>query len=948
MLSRMVTVTPETMTSKPFPIKRKFTLNAHGIIHPLDTVSLTPFDVVKKDARGKTIHEEYGIMAPDFWSQESVEIVVMKYFRYSVGDPRRESGVPDLIDRVVGTFAQMYIRMHEGSDEDYDMELVHEYASILYDELYYIVLHQMACWNSPVWFNFGVPDQPQQAHACYILRTEDELIGNEDDQYKLSIADNLKRETAIFMNGSGIGANLSNLRSSVEPLSTGGFASGPISFMKAADYNAAGIKSGGKTRRAARMQILDCDHWDVWLGEDGVGNDFITIKQSAERMAHDMIALGWSNDMDGPVYRSVPMQNTNLSVRVNDAFMAKVAGENPDETWELKNVKDGFTRKVNAKEMFKAIAEAAWSCADPGLQFKDTINKMNTCAASDEIRASNPCSEYFFLDGTACNLASLNWYQIYQYTIGQGQSVSEMITAAQHIIRLFTLTMDSLIDFAHYPDNFIEDNTKKFRTIGLGYGNLGAYLMAQGIPYDSHEGRSRAAALTALLHFTVWETSTELAEHYDPFEEYEKNAEHVESVLQKHTDSLLAISENQVLTGTTAQILESARGAAYASIAKPVRNAQMTNIAPTGTIGFMMGFASTGVEPLLSLVEYKTLSGGGEIVKKPTHVIEEALNAMKDVLPKSVSISTILMAFDEDGEAGMIDLLRKLVKEHSEVPETVLKVFETAFGAHPMHYNAQLMMLAAVQPFLSGGISKTVNMPGYVTPEDVKNLYIQAWKLGLKCIAIYRDGSKAMQAVSTARNLSNGKVWSIPESYDFTKAYRTKMPSKHKSTTFKLEAGAVSGYMTLGYYADGRLGEVFGMVGSQGDTINGLVNAICMTASVALQHGVPVKQITKQWRELQFRPNGIATTNDVKHIRSVLDYMAQIIEKEEGIEDETKKMYTSVALAEAHRTGVFDIRLIDGVPSIRDCPKCGHHMQMITPSCHVCQNCTHNIGGCGA
>ncbi len=776
------------------------------------------------------VFEQKDIEFPLGWSQNAVNIVAQKYFSGTPGTKDRETSLKHLIDRVVDTITT------QGIDNGYfDSKAV---AEDFREELKYILATQRAAFNSPVWFNIGVPTRSQQASACFILGIEDTMP---------SILNWYVEEGMIFKGGSGAGINLSPLRSSMEQLSrSAGTASGPLSFMRGADASAGAIKSGGKTRRAAKMVILNVDHPDVY--------DFIWSKAIEERKARDLAALGWDMSLDGKDAFSVQYQNANISVRVTDDFMNAVE-ENGD--WDLKAVTTGKTvRTVKARDLFHQFAEAAWECADPGMQFDTVINHWHTAPNAGRINGSNPCSEYMHLDNSACNLASLNLLKFLSddgtFLIDEFKHTAELIFTAQEI----------LVGYSEYPTARITKNAKAYRELGIGYANLGALLMAQGLPYDSDEGRAQAAAITALLTGHAYATSAKMAAKVGPFAGFSKDREGMLRVLKQHRAEVSKIDASFV----SEDLLNAAANAWDEAVELGerfgVRNSQASVLAPTGTIGLMMDCDTTGIEPDLGLVKVKKLVGGGTM-----NIVNQTVpRALKSLGYKSDQINAIVKYIDDE----------KTIVGAPDFKAEHLPVFACSMGDNPIHYLGHVKMMAAAQPFISGAISKTVNMPEEVSVEDIEQLHIDAWKMGLKAIAIYRDNCKVAKPLSMAKKVGTEKTETKPEAKIVVNGpARRKLPKVRTSRTYKFQVADLDGYFTVGEYEDGKPGELFVNVSKQGSTLRGLMDSFAISVSLGLQYGVPLKHYVRILRGTSFAPAGITDDKEIKTASSVTDYIVR-------------------------------------------------------------------------
>jgi len=789
------------------------------------------FEWVKRESKivnpgtGKVVFEQQDAEFPDFWSQNAINIVAQKYFYGTPGTPQREKGLKDLVNRVVDT-ATRY-----GYDNGYFTDEAE--ADTFNAELKYILVTQRAAFNSPVWFNIGTPDRSQQASACFILKVEDTLP---------SILNWYREEGMIFKGGSGAGLNLSGIRSSVESLSSsGGRASGPVSFMRGADSSAGTIQSGGKTRRAAKMVILNIDHPDI--------EEFIWCKAREERKAFVLAEQGFDMGLNGRDMVSIQYQNANNSVRVNDDFMKAVEA---DRDWELKGVKDRKVYKtVKARELFRQIAEAAHESADPGMQFDTTINDWHTTPNAGRINGSNPCSEYMHLDNSACNLASLN---LLKFLRPDG---SYDVEAYKHAIEVVFVAQEILVGYSEYPTESIDKNARAYRELGMGYANLGATLMAKGLPYDSEEGRAFAASLTAIMTGHAYATSARIAKRVGTFDGYAKDAEGMNRILRKHRDAVHDINVSLVdeeLLSAAAGVWDDAvtLGEKYG-----VRNSQASVLAPTGTIGFMMDCDTTGVEPDFSLTKFKTLVGGGSMV-----IVNQTIPRALKTLGYSRDQTEAIVSFIH--EHGTVQNAPHLKKDDYDV-------FSCAVGENAIHYMGHVTMMGAVQPFISGAISKTVNMPKEVSIEDVEQLHLDSWKLGLKAVAIYRDGSKVGQPLSDKKDQKKEEP-KVVEKVIRTNV-RRELPRVRNSKTFEFKVSDLKGYVTVGEFEDGQPGEIFLTVAKMGSTLAGLMDAFGRSVSYGLQYGVPLKAYVRGMSSTNFAPFGATDDPDIKTATSIIDYI---------------------------------------------------------------------------
>jgi ribonucleoside-diphosphate reductase alpha chain len=815
-----------------------------GIRRHYTTEGVHPYDMVeweRRDARitnfrdGSVAFEQIGVEFPTTWSLNATNIVAQKYFRGTLGTPDREWSLRQVIDRVADTITRWGV---EGGYFVDDSE-----AEAFNAELKHLLVTQKAAFNSPVWFNIGVAGVPQQASACFILSVDDAMD---------SILNWYREEGIIFKGGSGAGVNLSRIRSSVELLKGGGTASGPVSFMRGADASAGTIKSGGKTRRAAKMVILDIDHPDV--------EEFIWCKALEERKARVLAQAGFDMDLDGRDSHSIQYQNANNSVRVTDEFMQAVVDGGD---WSLREVTTGnVVRTLKARDLFRQICEATWDCADPGMQFDTTINHWHTAANTGRINGSNPCSEYMHLDNSACNLASLNLLKFLNI------DESFDVDGFRHAVEVLFTGQEILVGRADYPTESIADTSRRFRQLGIGYANLGALLMALGLPYDSDGGRAYAAAVTSLMTGHAYEVSARTASRMGPFAGFTDNREHVLRVLRQHQQAAARIDEELVPPDLLSAAQESWDMACELGDRYGVRNSQASVLAPTGTIGLMMDCDTTGIEPDLGLVKLKKLVGGGTM---------------------SIVNQTVPRALEQLGYGpGEIDDIVAYIDEHKSIvgaPHLLaehLPVFACSMGDNVIHYSGHVKMMAAVQPFISGAISKTVNMPEEATVEEVEKLHIDAWRMGVKAIAIYRDNCKVGQPLSTAKKETAAapqpgatpadvatqvveKIIKVP--------VREKLPRNRTSKTFEFRVADCKGFVTIGEYNDGRPGEIFLRVSKQGSTLAGIMDAFSVSVSYGLQYGVPLRHYIEAFTNTRFEPAGITDDADLRIATSILDYI---------------------------------------------------------------------------
>ncbi|MFG2029320.1 vitamin B12-dependent ribonucleotide reductase [Streptomyces sp. NPDC048825] len=812
-------------------------------VHPYDEVEWARRDVVMTNWRDGSVNfEQRGVEFPEFWSVNAVNIVTSKYFRGAVGTPQREVSLKQLIDRIVKTYRK--------AGEDYKYFASPADAEIFEHELAYALLHQIFSFNSPVWFNVGTP-QPQQVSACFILAVDDSMD---------SILDWYKEEGMIFKGGSGAGLNLSRIRSSKELLSSGGNASGPVSFMRGADASAGTIKSGGATRRAAKMVILDVDHPDI--------EDFIQTKVKEEEKIRALRDAGFDMDLGGDDITSVQYQNANNSVRVNDAFMKAV--ENGEKFGLRARMTGEVIEEVDAKELFRKMAEAAWACADPGIQYDDTINHWHTCPESGRINGSNPCSEYMHLDNTSCNLASLNLMKFLKDD-GLGNQAFD-VERFSKVVELVITAMDISICFADFPTQKIAENTRAYRQLGIGYANLGALLMATGHAYDSDGGRALAGAITSLMTGTSYKRSAELAAVVGPYDGYARNAQPHQRVMKQHADAnAVAVRMDDLDTPIWAAATEAWQDVVRLGAKNGFRNSQASVIAPTGTIGLAMSCDTTGLEPDLALVKFKKLVGGGSM-----QIVNGTVpQALRRLGYQEEQIEAIV---DHIAEHGNVVDAPGLRHEHYEV-------FDCAMGERSISAMGHVRMMAAIQPWISGALSKTVNLPESATVEDVEEVYFEAWKMGVKALAIYRDNCKVGQPLS-AKNKGNQSPEAtaaaeraeetIRETVEKVVEYRPvrkRLPKGRPGITTSFTVGGAEGYMTANSYPDDGLGEVFLKMSKQGSTLAGMMDAFSIAVSVGLQYGVPLETYVSKFTNMRFEPAGMTDDPDVRMAQSIVDYI---------------------------------------------------------------------------
>ena len=927
-----------------------------GIRRYFTTEGRHPYDEIvwdRRDARitnfrdGSVAFEQLDVEVPASWSVNATNILAQKYFRGTLGTPERETSLKTVVNRIVDTITNWGIERDYFTDE--------AEAEAFNAELKHLLVTQKAAFNSPVWFNIGVKGVPQQGSACFILAVQDSMR---------SILNWYTEEGIIFKGGSGAGVNLSKIRSSEELLEGGGTASGPVSFMRGADASAGTIKSGGKTRRAAKMVILDVDHPDV--------EEFIWCKANEEKKARVLRDAGFDMDLDGKDITSIQYQNANNSVRVSDDFMHAVLA---DAEWPLM-ARDGHTvvRHVKAKELWRQIARAAWECADPGLQFDTTINGWHTSSNTDRINGSNPCSEYMHIDNSACNLASIN---LMKYLLADGRFDVEAFKATIDV--LFT-AQEIIVGAADYPTEAIGANSRKFRQLGLGYANLGALLMASGMAYDSDQGRALAASISALMTGHAYAVSARTAGRMGPHDGFAENAEPMLNVLRKHRDASFQIAN---VEDKFFDVLFAAQNAWDEAVTLGekygVRNAQASVLAPTGTIGLLMDCDTTGVEPDLGLVKFKKLVGGGNM----SIVNQTVPRALRKLGYTDAEVDAIVAYIDEN----------KSIVGAPELRPEHLPVFACSMGDNTIHYLGHVKMMGAIQPFISGAISKTVNMPEDATIEDVENLHMDAWKLGIKAVAIYRDNCKVGQPLSTAkkdgessssvvatdsaaeefktriaeleaalRNASNAPV--VTESV-LVGALRERLPRRRVSATFSFRVADCEGYVTVGEYEDGRPGEVFIKVSKQGSTLAGIMDAFSISISLGLQHGVPLSTYVRKYVNMKFEPSGMTDDADLRIATSIVDYIFRRLaldylsptERETlGVLSTSERIQPTLPEVAEQATPTVGIEvqptLIDLTPKAaveavaarieqRDAPmcyQCGDSMQR-AGSCYVCSSC---------
>jgi ribonucleoside-diphosphate reductase alpha chain len=900
-----------------------------GKIAPFDKVEWERRTALIGNDKGQVIFRQENVEVPKAWSQTATNIVASKYFHGKPNTNERESSVRQLIGRVVDTIVRW------GDEGGYFADT--ESKNAFRDELAHLLVEQKMAFNSPVWFNVGVQPKPQ-CSACFINSVQDSMD---------SIMNLAKTEGMLFKWGSGTGTNFSSLRGSRESLSGGGIASGPVSFMKGFDAFAGVIKSGGKTRRAAKMVILNVDHPDIM--------EFIESKMKEERKAQVLIEQGYNSSIDGEAYSSVFFQNANHSVRVTDDFMRAVED---DRDWWTRNVNDGKpVEKYRARDLMREMSESAWQCGDPGMQYDTTINRWHTCKSTDRINASNPCSEYMFLDDTACNLASLNLLKFY------GDNGQFDAAGFRHSVDVTITAQEILVDNASYPTEKIARNSHDFRPLGIGYANLGALLMSMALPYDSDGGRDFCGAVTALLTGESYAQSARIAERMGPFGGYVRNREPMLDVIRMHRDSLRPIKEENVQPSLLRAAQESWDAALELGEKFGYKNSQVSVLAPTGTIGFMMDCDTTGIEPDLALVKQKRLVGGG-VIKIVNNTVPQAL--MKLGYPPE-QVAQIVDYIDAEGK---IEGAPGLKPEH-------LPVFDCSLtpmgGGRSIAWRGHLRMMAAAQPFLSGAISKTINMPEESTVEDISEAYIESWKLGLKAVAIYRDNSKRSQPLSAAGKKEEAKpagaeavaakaapavVPAAEQQELFTdRARRRKLQNERSSITHKFSIGGHEGYLTVGKYEDGTPGEIFIKMAKEGSTLSGIMDAFALSVSIALQYGVPLRAIVDKFVNSRFEPSGYTGNPEIRYAKSIVDYLgrwlggkfisrdyldADVIEETAAPAASASKSPVTATVSKVAEVelGTRPRAAIDDAPS---CSECG---MLMTPngSCYKCANCGSTSG----
>ncbi|OGM91883.1 ribonucleoside-diphosphate reductase, adenosylcobalamin-dependent [Candidatus Wolfebacteria bacterium RIFCSPHIGHO2_01_FULL_48_22] len=892
------------------PIKRMFTKLC---LHPFDEVRW-----VQRDAAvgGSKVFEQKGVEFPDFWSLHAVNITVSKYFRGKLGTPEREKSLKQLLSRVTQTIRRW------GEEGGYFAGAAQ--ARTFEDELMHVLVHQKGSFNSPVWFNVGIKEHPQ-CSACFILAVEDTMP---------SILDWIRTEGMIFKGGSGAGVSLSNLRSRKEQLSVGGYASGPVSFMRGADSVAGMIKSGGSTRRAAKMVVLGIDHPDVM--------DFIRSKADEEKKIRALIEAGYNmSDLNNEAWNSIQFQNANNSVRLTDEFMRAVE---EDEEWKTKYIQNGKPADTyKARTLLGDIAEAAWECGDPGVQFDTIINKWHTCPNTGRINASNPCSEYMHLDNSACNLASINLMKFLR------EDGTFDVEGFKHTVDIFILAQEIIVGRSSYPTELITKNAIAFRELGLGFSNLGALLMTKGIAYDSEEARAWAGSISSLMSGEAYRYSAEIARRMKPFSGYAKNRAPMLEVIKQHGLEAGKIKSGHVDDTKLAKEAQGVWDEALATgTAYGFRNSQATVIAPTGTISFMMDCDTTGIEPDFSLIKMKQLVGGGWM-KIVNASVEESLRRLGYTKSEAKDIVAYI------AEQGTVEGAPKFKEKH-------LSIFDCAVrpekGTRSISWKGHVRMVGAVQPFISGAISKTFNMPHDVTKKEIEEAYVMAWKLGIKAFAVYRDGSKAAQPLSTSGNTSKDTKGSAQAKG----IARRRLPATRMSQTHKFVIAGHEGYLTYSTYEDGTLAETFIRMAKQGSTLSGLLDAFAISVSMALQYGVPLKALAHKFIHSRFEPAGFTENPDIRIATSIVDYIFRYLaltflsaedlfefgmgpkllteQAPEGKvvqKEEREKAPVTATLMSVPKKNVVQAGTV--------CRNCGG-MMVRTGTCMTCLQCGGSSGGC--
>ena len=893
-----VSTKAKAVMAKGVRVERKFT---DGKASPFDRIEWELRSAAIKGEDGDDVFRQDDLEFPKWYSQTATNVIASKYFRGTLGTPTRERSVRAMISRVVDTLTAWGRAGEYFADE--------ASAAAFHDELTHLVLHQCGTFNSPVWFNVGVEAKPQ-CSACFINAVEDTMD---------SILNLVHTEGMLFKFGSGTGTNFSSLRSAKEMLRGGGRPSGPVSFMKGYDAFAGVIKSGGKTRRAAKMVILNADHPDIV--------EFIECKVREERKAHALIAAGYDGSFGGEAYESVFFQNANHSVRVTDDFMRAVdrGGE-----WQTHAVTTGKVMDTHrARDIMEKIADSAWACGDPGVQFDTTTNDWHTCPNSGRINASNPCSEFMFLDNSACNLASLN---LMKFVTPDGAFDTAAFAQA---VRVFILAQEIIVGNANYPTEPIGANSAKYRPLGIGYANLGAALMQWGLPYDSEAGRAMAAAITALMTGEAYAESARIAAAKGTFDEYPKNRDPMLRVIRKHREALNRIPQALVPNELVGAARQAWDDAVKLGEEHGFRNSQVSLLAPTGTIGFKMDCDTTGIEPDMAIVKYKSLVGGGTM----KIVNQSVAPALRKLGYEEAKVLSIL---------GFVDQ-KDTVEGAPELKEEHLPVFDCAFkpanGDRCISVSGHVRMMAAVQPFLSGAISKTVNMPAESTVDDVMKTYLDAWRMGLKSIALYRDGSKKAQPVNLSKDKAGAGVETKPD--DAMWMQRRRLPDERQSITHKFSIAGLDGYITVGMYEDGRPGEIFITMAKQGSVISGLMDSFATSISIALQYGVPVRVLVDKFTHVRFEPSGFSTNPAIGYAKSIVDYVfrwmaLKFLTPGERAERPSQDL-EDASHADMLGVGPAQNDLFQGQQDAPPCSSCGFVM-VRSGSCYKCMNCGSTSG----
>jgi len=903
-----------TFDKKGFSWSRLF-----GTTHPYDEINWETRIAKITKGDGTVVFEQNNVEVPNFWSQTATDIVASKYFRGRLDSPEREYSARQMVDRVAKTigywgFKDGYFATL-GDTENFIQDLTH------------LLINQCAAFNSPVWFNVGVHPKPQ-CSACFILAVEDNMQ---------SILDWYRDEGWIFKYGSGSGTNLSKLRSSKEPLSKGGYSSGPVSFMKGADGVANSIRSGGTTRRAAKMVVLNVDHPDI--------RSFIYCKKIIEDMTKALAGAGIKDSIEADLfdpYTLLPYQNANNSVRVTDEFMRAVEA---DGYWDLKAITTGQTLETaKAREVMEWIADAAWHSADPGMQYDTTINEWHTASVTGRINASNPCSEYMHLDNSACNLASLNLLKFYK----DGKFNSEFFKKA---VDTMIISQDIIVDNSSYPTEKIEKNAKDFRELGLGYANLGALLMIMGLPYDSEHGRALAGQITSLMCGEAYKMSALIADVKGSFAGYELNRDPMLGVVRKHLGEAERLYSSFLNNGFDEDLLNNSRLVWHEALEfgkrYGVRNSQVTVLAPTGTIAFLMDCDTTGVEPELALVKYKKLVGGG-VLKLVNNQVPKALKILGYAEQQIEEISRYLI------EKETIEGAPHLKEEHLPVFDCS---FKAANGLRSIHYMGHVRMMAAAQPFISGAISKTVNLPNDATREDIKNVFIEGWRLGLKAIAVYRDGCKSIQPLNTKKE--SAEKTAGKELIEKVNGYtRIKLPDERPSITHKFSVGGYESYLTVGLYPDtGKPGETFITTAKEGSTIAGLFDTIATLVSMCLQSGIPLKMLVKKFKDMRFEPAGFTNNPQIPMAKSIIDYVFRYVGMKYLSPEDREEIFgpdlsitdlITESQPQIEATLVASPNPRESVSVNADAPACANcgTLMVKAGSCYSCPNCFATTGVC--